>query len=208
MKYSRRQTKNRKRRTKRGGNGYIQKALNNGIHSSKKLVGSTGLLVSSGISLGAKAVGTGAVIVSSGEIILDGVGESSKILAESVNRSLVGTSFTINEFIKGLFGFNVLLCKSILVASSISNLFLNNLLNILREEDSQLSDIYKECSIPLDNKVAVVGPSLISSTQCLKKYNNFLYKIHTRYLKNCETIKKRLISRINTIMKLISTNWM
>jgi len=198
MKTKRRSMKRTKRKTKRGGSGLSAKAK----LTAKKAGVSAAHLGLSAVNLGSSTLNTGSKLFQSGEIIVEAVGLTSKNLSKAISGTLVGSSFTINKVIRGFFGLNLLICKSILVSSKLADLILNNLLVLLSEDESILKQIHYECKSALNevgtNQLQIIGPK-----QCMEKYITFLKKIHFRYLKTCSDMRKRMLKRIKNILLLI-----
>jgi hypothetical protein len=199
MKTKRRSMKRKNRRTKRGGiSGLAAKAM-----MTAKTAGiSAAHLGLSVVNFGSSTLNTGSKLVESGQIIVNAVGITSLNLSNAVSSTLVGSSFTINKVIRGFFGLNLLICKSILVSSRLADLILNNILALLSEDESILKQIHYECKSTLNgvgtNQLHVIGPK-----QCMDKYITFLKKIHIRYIKTCLDMRKRMLKRIKNIFLLI-----
>ena len=201
MKTKRRAVKRRTmRRTKRGGSssGLSAKAR----ESAKTAATSAAHLGLSGVNIVSATLETGSNVVQSGKIIVTSLGLTTLNLSKAVSGTLVGTSFTINQAIRGFFGLNLLICKSILVSSKLADVILNQILKLLTEDEGILKQIYGKCKSTL-NKAGTEQLTIVTPKQCMGEYISFLKNIHFRYLKTCSDMRKRMLKRIKNIFLLI-----
>jgi hypothetical protein len=199
MKTKRRSVKRTKRRTKRGGEGGLAAKAELALSKAGTSAAHLGLSV---VNFGSTTLETASNAVNSGEIIVKSLGLTTLNLSNAVSGTLVGTSFTINQAIRGFFGLNILICKSILVSSKLADLILNKTLSLLSEDQSLLIQIHGECKSTL-NKAGTEQLTIITPKQCTDKYLSFLKSIHDRYTTTCNDMRKRMLKRIKNIFLLI-----
>jgi len=191
------------RKTKRGGSSILPKGVYEKARTAAVNAAVSAVNLGVGVvNVGTATLGTGSNVLQSGEIIIKSVGLTSINLSKAVSGTLVGTSFTINQAIRGFFGLNLLICKSILVSSKLADLILNNIIRLLSEDEILLSKIRSDCNDIL-NKAGTEQLTLLTTNQCMSKYIIFLKKIYNRYLKTCLDMRKRMLKRIKNIFLLI-----